>query len=133
MRRMQRFHWIAAVLAAVLLTVLTHGQRDGVVLQDETVQQPEATVKAPQNPHRNEATLTDATDLYRVCSSRPQRILPTQGSKTERTSGTGSFVRRHVVKPLHSFHDSRRRLETAPFCLSASRDYYVIALRHILR
>lgn len=98
-------------------------------------QQPvRSAVMAPQQHRHHEATLTDASQLYRICSSRPQRILPTQGSKTERTiTPCGNMARRHHVKPLHSFYDSRLRQETAPFCLSASRDYYVIALRHIIR
>ena len=88
---------------------------------------------SPQRHQHHEATLTDATSLYRVCSSRPQRLLPTHGSKTERTANPCGFVRRHIVKPLQFLHGSRRRLETAPFCLSASCHYYVIALRHIIR
>ena len=82
----------------------------------------------------HEATLTDASQTYRICSSRPQRITPSQGSKTERyVTPYSSFTRQHNVKHLYSFYDSRQRHETAPFCLSVSRDYYVIALRHIIR
>ena len=89
----------------------------------------------PLQQHHHEATLTDASQLYRVCSSRPQRILPSQGSKTERTITLfGNFaLRQHIVKHFNSYYDSRSRQETAPFCMSASRDYYVIALRHIIR
>ena len=35
--------------------------------------------------------LTDASQIYRVCSSRPQRILPSQGSKTEKFCGLQLF------------------------------------------
>ena len=89
----------------------------------------------PLQQHHHEATLTDASQLYRVCSSRPQRILPSQGSKTERTiTPFGNFaLRQHIVNHFNSYYDSRSRQETAPFCMSASRDYYVIALRHIIR
>lgn len=101
----------------------------------ETPQHRESSVLTPQHRHHQEATLTDASQLYRICSSRPQRILPTQGAKTERSvTPFGSLARwQHIVKPIHTYYDSRRRRETAPFCLSASRDYYVIALRHIVR
>ena len=89
----------------------------------------------PLQQHHHEATLTDASQLYRVCSSRPQRILPSQGSRTERTiTPFGNLaLRQHIVKHLYTYYDSRCRQETAPFCMSASRDYYVIALRRIIR
>ena len=110
---------------------------DSVVLTVNTYDGPVSKVfnigVKPRNDSRHEATLTDASTLYRVCSSRPQRLIPSHGSKTERTVHPSGCVRRHIVKPLQSVYDSRRRLETAPFCLSASCLYYVIALRHIIR
>lgn len=133
MKRLQRFWWLIVLLVAVLLTANNGWQKDKIVQSPESGQQAESTVMLPQDTRHHEATLTDATNLYRVCSSRPQRLLPTQGSKTERTDGQCSFVRTHSVKPLLFLHDSRRRMETAPFCLSASCLYYVIALRHIIR
>ena len=45
----------------------------------------ESSVLTPQHQHQQEATLTDASQIYRICSSRPQRVLPTQRSKTERS------------------------------------------------
>ena len=126
---------ILAVLCAVCLTVLLNWQGHVDVTGEELCQHRESSVLAPQRQHHQEATLTDASQLYRICSSRPQRILPTQGSKTERSvTPFGSLaMRQHHVKPLKSYYDSRCRLETAPFCLSASSDYYVIALRRIIR
>lgn len=121
------------VLSVILLAVLLNGQQRGTQAQTAQ-QQAQTAVITPQKERHREATLTDAAKLYRICSSRPQRINPTQGGKTNRTTNMqGGVGRRHIVKPFKSFHDSRRRLETAPFCLSASRDYYVIALRHIIR
>ena len=135
MRRTLMTARIIAALCALCLTVLINWQsRDGATA--EAFCQPrESSVLTPQHRHHQEATLTDASQIYRICSSRPQRILPTQGSKTERTTTPfgGLAIRQHNVKPLYSYHDSRCRLETAPFCQSASCDYYVIALRHIIR
>ena len=121
-------------LTVVLLTVLLSWQGREVVSVQETERPVQSVVKTAQERQHHEATLTDATQFYRICSSRPQRVTPTQGSKTERTTNPcGGLARRYIVKPLNTLYDSRRRLETAPFCLSASRDYYVIALRHIIR
>jgi hypothetical protein len=117
------------------LTVLLNWQSHNDAAVTESYQHRQSSVLAPQHQHQQEATLTDASQIYRICSSRPQRVLPTQGAKTERTiTPFGSFaIRQHIVKPLYSYYDSRCRRETAPFCLSASCDYYVIALRHIIR
>ena len=134
-RGCQAFRAWLLVLAGVLLAAVLSWQK-GYSAQEQQTEQCCLSAEAlmsPQKHHQHEATLTDATSLYRVCSSRPQRLFPTQGSKTERTAHPCGFVRRHIVKPLQFLHDSRRRLETAPFCLSASCLYYVIALRHIIR
>ena len=126
---------ILTAICAVCLTVLLNWQSHYDATAEGSYQHRESSVLTPQYHHHLEATLTDASQIYRICSSRPQRVLPTQGSKTERTiTPFGNFaIRHHSVKPLYSYSDSRCRKETAPFCLSASCDYYVIALRHIIR
>jgi hypothetical protein len=123
------------VLCAVCLTVLLNWQSKDDALAGIALQPMESTVMVPLQQHHHEATLTDASQIYRVCSSRPQRILPSQGSRTERTiTPFGNLaLRQHIVKHLYTYYDSRCRQETAPFCMSASCDYYVIALRHIIR
>lgn len=134
MKRKRCFIGFFTALYAVFLAVVTNWQKQDFVSEQDHAQRPESSVMTPQRQRTNEATLTDATQLYRICSSRPQRILPTQGSRSSRTlTPAFNLVRLHIVKPLHSFYDSRCRLESAPFCLSASCDYYVIALRHIIR
>ena len=135
MRRILLMIRMLTVLCAVCLTVLLNWQSKDDALAEIPLHPMESTVMVPLQQHHHEATLTDASQIYRVCSSRPQRILPSQGSKTGRTiTPFGSFAnRQHQVTPLYSYYDSRCRLETAPFCLSASCDYYVIALRHIIR
>ena len=134
MKRVHCFTWFFTALFAVFLMVVTNCQEQNVVPEQKHSERTESSVMSPQRQQRHDATLTDATQLYRICSSRPQRILPTHGSRSERTlTPPFSVVRQHIVKPLHSYFDSRCRLETAPFCLSATCDYYVIALRHIIR
>lgn len=135
MRRFwQMIQMLAAVCAVCLAVVLNWQGRDDAAAPGHPLHQA-STVATTQHHHHQEATLTDASQLYRICSSRPQRILSSQGSKTERILSSHGPValRQHIVKPLRSFYDSRCRLESAPFCLSASCDYYVIALRRILR
>lgn len=134
MKRKHSFVWIIAALIAVCLTVLVDGQEQESASRQSLPEQSESSVMVPRQQQPHEATLTDATQLYRVCTSRPQRLLPTQGSRSERfLTPAIKLVRQYILKPLHSHHDSRCRMESAPFALSASRDYYVIALRHIIR
>ena len=135
MKRKRSFIWLLTALFAVCLAVLQNWQEQNVVPAQSCHERTESSVITPLRQQPHEATLTDASQLYRVCSSRPQRILPSQGPKTERTiTPFGSFAQRqHIVKRLYSLYDSRCRKETAPFCMSASCDYYVIALRHIIR
>ena len=122
------------MMLLVLLFMLSTGWHDR---HGEQLPLPVAEVSVPevlpQHHHHHEATLTDATNLYRVCTSRPQRVLPTHGSNSERTVSPCHLSRRRIVEPLKFRHDGRRRLESAPFCRSASCDYYVYALRHIIR
>ena len=128
-------YWMRFLLvqSALLLAVIINWQsRDGLQ-QNQTIK-PESSVMAPQQHTHHDAVITDATQLYRICTSRPQRIVPTQSSQPERLSSSlSACALRHSVKPFKSIYDSRTRLETSPFCVSASRDYYVIALRHIIR
>ena len=145
MRRILLMIRMLTVLCAVCLTVLLNWQSKDDALAEIPLHPMESTVMVPlqqhhheatlTQQHHHEATLTDASQIYRVCSSRPQRILPSQGSKTGRTiTPFGNFaVRQHIVKHFNSYYDSRCRQETSPFCMSASCDYYVIALRHIIR
>ena len=135
MRRILLMIRMLTVLCAVCLTVLLNWQSKDDALAGIALQPMESTVMVPLQQHHHEATLTDASQIYRVCSSRPQRILPSQGSRTERTiTPFGNLaLRQHIVKHLYTYYDSRCRQETAPFCMSASCDYYVIALRHIIR
>ena len=84
--------------------------------------------------HHQQAILTDNRNSYRLCSNRPQRLIPTSGAKHERTSGKLSavgFVRQSTtLKPPYGGVVCS---ESAPLGFVASRDYYVFALRHIIR
>lgn len=129
--------WLLPILIS-LLAVVANWQGGGFEpdpsILKASASEASASIVIPQDQRHHEATLTDATSLYRVCNTRPQRIMPTYGSKSERSiSQFRLLMQRHIVKPLSLLHDSRRRQETAPFCLSASCHYYVLALRHIIR
>ena len=126
--------WLLASLCAVALTVLADFQEHGVTCVQTKGQEPAPSVWEPQQEQSHEATLTDATQLYRTCSTRPLRILPTVGSRSVRTiTPVSGAAKQYNVKPLHRYYDSRCMLVSSPLRLSASCDDYIIALRHIIR
>lgn len=132
MRRVLHIFGFLSVQSIVLLAVLFSAKRVNSVPAEESFHRWESMQFAQTHP-AIEATLTSVAQIYRICSSRPQRVTPTHGTKSLRVSGTASVAaRRNNVSPLESHYDSRCRLETSPFSTSASRQYYVIALRHIL-
>ena len=135
MKRKYRLFWLLTVLFAVSLTVLLNWQKREIVSLRGQIERTESSVIAPERQQSQEAILADASHVYCICSSRSRRVLPSPESKKERTiTPLGSFVlRQHIVKHIYTYYDSRCRKETAPFCMSASRDYYVIALRRIIR
>lgn len=125
--------WFLTVLCAVCLAVTTHWQGQDIVTGQDISEYAEPSVLTPLQHQHHEAALTDVTLLYRICSSRPQRILPTHGSRSKRALTPTFNLIWYIVKPLHSYFDNRCRQESAPFRMSSTCDYYVFALRHIIR
>ncbi|MBQ9650682.1 MAG: hypothetical protein IJV13_00485 [Prevotella sp.] len=79
-----------------------------------------------------DAILTNGHNSYRFGSSRPQRIIPVHGSKNSKTQGKIHFTIKHQQHLNHHF-SGRHQRASLPFRPSLSSDYYVIALRHIVR
>ena len=79
----------------------------------------------------HEAVLSNRQPSNRIGSSRTPRLIPGQGSKSDRA--TSRFGTSYTYRStLFSYYDGRRRLETAPYPSVASSAYYVYALRRIL-
>jgi len=134
MKRKRGLIWLLASLCALALTVLADFQRHETTCTQAQGQEPAPLVWEPEQEQSHEATLTDVTQLYRICSTRPMRVLPTVGSRVVRVlTPVSGAAKQYIVKPLHRFYDSRCMLVSSPLRLSASCDDYVIALRHIIR
>lgn len=127
--------WFLTTLFAVCLAGIINRQGQNIVTEPIVSEHTASSLVTSQRQQPHEAVLTDAAGLYRICSSRPHRIVPTQGSRSNKRAQTlcFSFTGQSVAPPVLSLCDNRCRLTSAPFRLSASRDYYVIALRHIIR
>ena len=127
--------WLLLLLTALLMGC-EHSRTDSAEVLSGTAAKAAAQLcdHDRDSRHRPEAMLSDATNLYRLCNTRPQRLMPSHVAKQERTQGKTPGV--GILKCRTSktrFFDGRVRTETSPFCVVVSRDYYVIALRRILR
>ena len=95
---------------------------------------------AKVTPHQQEqdAQLEDASNAaYRVCSSRPQRLLPS-GNIHSNPSSASSRLLTHRIRFLSSLLSVIEgakepfRQETAPIHFDVASKYYVICLRHLI-
>lgn len=81
---------------------------------------------------RQTALITDTSQTVRLCNTRPQRILPSFTAKPTHLLSRNMFHNR-----FYSLHfqgiDRYLTTVTTPIPSSAVCDYYVIALRQIIR
>lgn len=81
---------------------------------------------------RQTALITDTSQNIRLCNTRPQRIIPSFTAKPTHLLGRNTFHNR-----FYSLHfqgiDRYLTTVTTPIPSSAACDYYVIALRQIIR
>ncbi len=81
---------------------------------------------------RQTALITDTSQTVRLCNTRPQRILPSFTAKP-----THLLCRNMFHNRFYSLHfqgiDRFLTTVTTPIPSSAACDYYVIALRQIIR
>lgn len=93
---------------------------------------------AKVTPHQQEqdAQLEDASNAaYRVCSSRPQRLLPSGNMHGNQSASRLLSNRIHLLFTLLSVIEGAKepfRQETAPIHFDVASKYYVICLRHLI-
>ena len=90
-------------------------------------------------PHQQEqnAQLEDASNAaYRVCSSRPQRLLPSGNIHGNPSANSRLLIHRiRFLSSLLSVIEGAKepfRQETAPIHFDVASKYYVICLRHLI-
>ena len=91
--------------------------------------------KVEHKENQHDAQLEDASMLaYRVCSNRPQRLLPSGNILSGQGGSSLLFNRTHFLSSLLSAlfggMESLRK-ETAPIHFDVASKYYVICLRHL--
>lgn len=114
------------------LSVLAFCQNKEVVFGNEHRQLATSSVVVPDKQPQKEATLSDAMHLYRICSSRPQRVVSKLNPKNEKSFSFCGNCFKHLSVHVPNTFDCRCLIGKAFFWLSVSRYYYVIALRRIL-
>ena len=94
---------------------------------------------AKVTPHEQEqdAQLEDASNAaYRVCSSRPQRLLPSGNIHGNPSASSRLLTNRiRFLSSLLSVIEGAKepfRQETAPIHFDVASKYYVICLRHLI-
>ena len=94
---------------------------------------------AKVTPHQQEqdAQLEDASNAaYRVCSSRPQRLLPSGNIHGTPSASSRLLIHRiRFLSSLLSVIEGAKepfRQETAPIHFDVASKYYVICLRHLI-
>lgn len=120
----------------VLLTLTLNcwlGQ-DDVSETELSVSDTETVWQCDEQQPRQAALLSDASHLYRICNTRPQRLISSHGAKNERITGKLPFALRYKQRvTLDQSYGGRPLLFAVAFHFAASCDYYVYALRRILR
>ena len=80
---------------------------------------------------RTEAIITDSHSIYRICNSRPQRLLSHHAQRNYRMQAKLQPLT--FLSPYKSVKTGTHYWKiTLPLLSVASCDYYVFALRHIL-
>ena len=94
---------------------------------------------AKVTPHqqKQDAQLEDASNAaYRVCSSRPQRLLPSGNIHGNPSASSRLLTHRiRFLSSLLSVIEGAKepfRQETAPIHFDVASKYYVICLRHLI-
>ena len=92
--------------------------------------------KVEYDERQSDAQLENASELaYRICSSRPQRLLPSGNMHGNQSASRLLSNRIHLLFTLLSAIDGAMepfRQETAPIHFDVASKYYVICLRHLI-
>ena len=94
--------------------------------------QQKATGLTERNTAPFTAVLSEPSAPNRFANSRPQRILPVNASAGGRYHGKLPVFSKYYQQKMLIYHGKPRQ-ERSPFRVVVAGDYYVIALRHIIR
>lgn len=111
----------ASLSAEGLLSSEKDSERDMGCIEDAFQPRSERTV----------AVVSDVRNIYRICNSRPQRVVTSLTERSVRMSGTFSLFYKYSQSQFSNCQRSNVAA-TSPFLPCISGIYYVYALRHIV-
>ena len=85
-----------------------------------------------QQDNGQEAVLTDASHLYRICNSRPQRLIPSWNLTLQGQQDKSLLYKTKFYESFLLNFRGRERQESAPIHFDVASRYYVICLRHLV-
>lgn len=115
---------------------LSHQDSSAVEAAD-AAHKKDGLAKVTPHQHEQDAQLEDASNAaYRVCSSRPQRLLPSGNIHGNPSASCRLLTHRiRFLSSLLSVIEGAKepfRQETAPIHFDVASKYYVICLRHLI-
>lgn len=115
---------------------LSHHDSSAVEAAD-AAHKKDGLAKVTPHQHEQDAQLEDASNAaYRVCSSRPQRLLPSGNIHGNPSASSRLLTHRiRFLSSLLSVIEGAKepfRQETAPIHFDVASKYYVICLRHLI-
>ena len=115
---------------------LSHQDSSAVEAAD-AAHKKDGLAKVTPHQHEQDAQLEDASNAaYRVCSSRPQRLLPSGNIHGNPSASSRLLIHRiRFLSSLLSVIEGAKepfRQETAPIHFDVASKYYVICLRHLI-
>lgn len=128
--------YVAFILSMVLGN---YGKMSAAITSTQDCRTEDRVQKVEQKENHHEAQLDDASQLaYRICSSRPQRLLPNGNIQSchgnHKTASRLLFNRTRFLSSLLATLSGGMetfRKETVPIRFDVASKYYVICLRHL--
>ena len=101
----------------------------------EIIHSEDRLTQVEHKQNKQDAQLEDASTIaYRVCSNRPQRLLPNGNIQSNPSASRLLFNKIKFLSSLLTANISGMesfRMETAPIHFDVASKYYVICLRHL--
>lgn len=111
--------------------------QDSLAVEADATHKKDGLAKVTPHQQEQDAQLEDASNAaYRVCSSRPQRLLPSGNIHGNPSASSRLLIHRiRFLSSLLSVIEGAKepfRQETAPIHFDVASKYYVICLRHLI-
>lgn len=124
---------IAMTLGGVCKASAAHAPRPvGQTAEPSGERKDRLTAVVHQQDDHQEARFTDASNLYRICNSRPGRLIPSWNVFSQERADKPSFYYNKFYESFLLNFRGRKRQESAPFHFDVASRYYVICLRHLV-